>query len=444
MTPSSVASAHAGVVVYLSGIAMNETFPEQLDDHSLGYFARKATDATPGELCRITSELLGEMLPVGDSAVDGIWRLDVVWWVSAPEGIDLDEIAQNLAAIDVDVVLQRRDNAQDPWSDHLDWPKRWHVNVRSGRDAFCCTREARSFVRLWLVASEAPYENEPLSGGHSISSLLETDDETGRLGALADYIRNLARERQHRVTSVQRDREVDSYQDLSVDLRSLGEFAELASESAAQQQQSSVALATTALNLDRTLTLLSQRLDQLAISRPLDDVDWQFAASDRRQWTESIGTVEFNATRAAMCAQSITARLQHRATVAAAAATRANSFAMMIIAVAAGAFSAGALADENRTSWIIAVGCVLFAFGVLAIDASATYAFGHFLVVWIALGIAVAAHRWELVTQHPGYTISAIILGSALAGWLTCWVVDVSRVRLGRFLARPVLPRRPS
>jgi hypothetical protein len=68
---------------------------------------------------------------------------------------------------------------------------------RSEQLAITCTRRALAAVRLWFVASTAPYDG--VTFGQSLSGLLETDDERGTRGALAQYAGYLGRERRHRI-----------------------------------------------------------------------------------------------------------------------------------------------------------------------------------------------------------------------------------------------------
>lgn len=439
-----------GVTVYASGPALSETNPAWLRAAGDTTQAFRTIHATPDSdpdvaLNDATVTLLGELgEPETLNERTGAWRLDIVWWqtnATRPES----DILRLTTALSTSRPVHDIATSLATGRDGAFWdrtPTRWHSSaIGVGGCAVTCTVESRTFVRLWCLCTAASYESS-VPGSHSLSSILETDDETQTRGALADYVTQLARERQHLILSMraalaqQGEREGPGDSATRADTDAILTQA----DRVRRQHDTHAAIVATGFNLDRTREDLARRLDAVGTTtssrRPSV---WHFLTTDHRQTTEAIATTEFNTHRADSLLASLEAERSHIDSKATEQATRANSLATLLLAVAAGALGAAALvpAGGSALDSALGVGGALFAIGVLTIDATIPYRWAHALAAAVGLGLGGYGYfHYNNWSPRCG-----AILGMLL-GLIVCVAVDLlPRTIVARWLARPIIRR---
>lgn len=375
------------------------------------------------KLGQITKESISQAswvsLGIGpDNTLSGAARLDVVLWMAGGELPADDVIGRSIDQVtrQVDTVRLVNENWSrelpmeriDPWTSELTqgwhrWPGGWHTIERNDRFAITCTRRALPAVRMWFVASTARY----LDGhrGNSLSGLLETADELRTRGAFAEYVGYLAVERRHRITGMLTSVVADNTDD---PVKHALEVARLREVEA---------------NINVTAVNISAAASRLAASLgPRDAEGWTFLKADDLDMAKSLATARGNAERAASVQDRLRITQQHQDAEAQRTETRANSYATLLLTVAAGAFTGAALIAKHRTAASIAFAGTLFVIGLLLVDAARPYLRIHLLLataVMAGAGAAgaIAADRSALIGVAGAAIGAAVGLGVFCGAW---------------------------
>ena len=294
----------------------------------------------------------------------------------------------------------------DPWTAGLGlgwhrWPGGWHPIERNDHLAITCTRRALPAVRVWFVASTAPYLDA--DGGRSLSGLIETDDEQGTRGALAEYVGYIAQERRDRLAGMLISDGADLVQDPFQHAVELAKLREVEST-----------INVTAVNVSSAAARLAAWLG------PCGSASWMFLKADGRGIKESLATATGNLGQASAVQDRLQVMQQHsdslaqRAeTQANTAETRANTYATLLLTVVAGAFTGAALVDQHKLAASIVFGGGLFAIGLLIADATRGYLRIHRLLC--AIVMAAAGATWSLAfSKDLWVTAVAAPIGAAL------------------------------
>lgn len=345
-------------------------------------------------------------------------RVDMVLW-TAGGGLPHDEdigrlidkvtgVVDPLKAVHADWSRESLMGGIDPWTAELAqggrrWPGGWHKIERSDHLAITCTRRALPAVRLWFVASTSGYVD--VHGGSSLSGLLETDDAVGTRGALAQYVGYLAVERQHRIAGMLLSSAADHADDVVTHAVEVANLRE------------------TEANINVTAVNVSAAAARLAASLgPRASEGWTFLRGDDRDMAASLATAQGNAERHSAIQARLQATQQHRDAVAQGRDTRANTYATLLLAVAAGAFAGAALASQRRAAASVAFGGTLFVLGLLVVDAARPYRRLHGLLAPAVMAGASAAGAVafgssNLVTAVAAVIGAAVGLGLFYVAW---------------------------
>lgn len=388
------------------------------------------------KLAKLAAEAIAQAawadLSIGpDATLPGAARFDEVLWIAGgklPRDDDIGRLINNVTQ-HAGLMEQFRPNwSGDPLMRHIDrwtseltkgwcqWPGGWHPTQRSDHLAITCTRRALPAVRLWFVASTALYVD--VRGGHSLSDLLETDDERGTRGALAQYVGYLARERRHRVKGMWISEGADQTEDPVSHAQETAKLREVEAE-----------LNVTAVNLSAAAARLAAWLG------PPDSGGWTFLKADDLDMALSLATARGNAERASAIQDRLWVRQQHSDAVAQRAETRANTYATLLLAVVAGAFTGAALVTQRRTAASIAFGGTLFVIGLLVVDAARPYRRIHGLLALAVMAGAGAAGAKAVGTSNVIAAV-AVAIGAATGLGLFYVARELQRRdRLRRFVA---------
>lgn len=388
-----------------------------------------------GTLARIACDVMAEAtwadLGLGpDGTLSCAARLDVVLWAAGGEPPGDPDIgawigavtraADPLSLVGASWSREPLMAIADPWTSELTrgwhlWPGGWHTIERTGKVAITCTASALSAVRVWFVASAAGYV-EP-AGRDSLSGLLETDDKLHVRGPLAQYAGYLAVERRHRIAGMLLSATADATDD---PVRHAVEVANL--------RQAQTNLSVTAVNVSASATRLA------AVLGPRGSAGgWTFLSADKRQLAASLATARGNTGRATAVQDRLQAMQAHADAVQQHAETRANTYATLLLAVAAGAFAGAALPSQHRAAAAAALGGALFVIGLLVVDAARPYLRIHRLLAITALGGAGAAGAAAL---NLGWLLVA---GGAAAGGAAGYCLFRLALTLRRRLAWPFI-----
>lgn len=378
-------------------LATSRTLTESADDPKLVPTARTWLD----RLASSTADDNGAVLRVD--------RVDVTWWVSGPLP-NADELARWL---DLDHPLPAPEPdlpGIDRWEPTIAWPQDWYPLAGTNSLQLSCTRESRAGLRLWLICSTHPHVINPNPGGlPSISALTDRLDAIDQRGRLADYVTNQARARHHLLASMETDAHLPLLHHLATPP---SDALPALAEATAAQATTEQAIQVVEANLTRTRSDLVQALNHLA-GQP---IEWPFAISDATQAQEACATTRYNAGRAHSVERRGQALRAHADATRQEAATRANSYATLLLTVAAGSLAAAQLATETatRTGMVLVVGGALGALGLAVVDASAATTRAHAMVT----GIAGAATGAGAATLGDASTIGLMMAtaGGLLAG----------------------------
>jgi hypothetical protein len=368
-----------------------------------------------GDLAGVAGEMIGEAgwvdLSLGpDGSLPCAARLDVVLWSAGGDPPGNDDIGMWIGAVTraADPLSLLGANwsreplmpVADPWTCELTqswqrWPGGWYELERTSRVAITCTRSALSAVRVWFVASAAGYVDE--AGGESLSGLLETDDRRPVRGALAQYAGYLAVERRHRVAGMLLSATADKAAEAGDPVGHAVEVANL--------RQAETNLNVTVVNVAASADRLAARLGSRGTR------GWAFLTADARELEASLATVRGNVGRAAAVQDRLQVMQAHADALRQQAETHANSYATLLLTVAAGAFAGAALPSQHRAAAAAAFGGALFAISLLVVDAARPYLRIHRLLVVIVLAGAGAAGAAAL-----SLTWSLTLAGAAVGG----------------------------
>lgn len=366
-----------------------------------------------GDLARIARDILPEAawvdLSLGpDGTLSCAARLDIVLWSAGGELPGDDDIGSWIKAVTLAAdplsllgLNWSRESLMpivDPWTSELtrgwqQWPGGWLDIERTSRVAITCTRSALSAVRLWFVASTASYVDK--AGSESLSGLLETDDKLSVRGPLAQYGGYLAVERRHRVAGMLLSATAGATDD---PVRHAVEVANLS--------QAETNLGVTAVNVAASADRLAASLG----SRGMQGL--AFLNSDAREVEASLATARGNVGRAAAVQDRLQAMQAHADAVRQHAETRANSYATLLLTVAAGAFAGAALPSRHRAAAAVAFGGALFVISLLVVDAARPYLRIHRLLAVIVLAGAGVAGAAALGFKWP-VTLFGVAAGGA-------------------------------
>jgi hypothetical protein len=368
-------------------------------------------------------------------------RLDIVLWAAGGElpgdediGRLLDEVTElvdPMKAVHADWSLESLMGSLDPWTaelarDGCRWPGGWQRIERSDHLAITCTRRALPAVRLWFVASTSGYVD--VHGRRSLSGLLETDDAVATRGALAGYVGRLAVERQDRMAGMLLSKAAD----LTDDVVTHGvQVAKL------RETETNINIA--GVNVCAAAARLAASLG------PRASEDWTFLRGDDRDIEISLATARGNAERQSAVQARLQVMQQHRDAVAQGRDTRANTYATLLLAVAAGAFAGAALASQRRAAASIAFGGTLFVVGLLVVDAARSYRRIHGALALAVMAGAGAAGAAAFGSSKLVTALAAVI-GAAVgfALFYVAWDWQRSRDRPGRLLGWLIAIPRPS
>jgi hypothetical protein len=185
----------------------------------------------------------------------------------------------------------------------------------------------------------------------------------------------------------------------------------------------------TAVDLSAAASFLAASLG------PPDSGGWTFLKADDLDITESLATARGNAERASAIQDRLWVKQQHSDAVAQRAETRANTYATLLLAVVAGAFTGAALVTERRTAASIAFGGTLFVIGLLVVDAARPYRRIHgFLALAVMAGAGAAGAK--AVGTNNVIAAVAVAIGAATGFGLFYLARELQRRhRLRRFVA---------
>jgi len=419
-----------GVTLIVSGLRLKapEAWSAVTDQAIWRKYAPSGHDAAD-ELAQLAEEGISQTdwaYPnIGpDDTFSDIPRLDWVLWVAGGE-LPGDEDIGRL----IDKVTRRVDprnlfaaywsseplmDSIDPWTSELTqvwhrWPGGWHNIERNDHVAITCTLQALPAVRLWFVASTARYVD--VQGGNSLSGLLETDDQRRTRGALAQYVGDLALERRHRIAGMLISKAADLTDDSVEHALQVADLREVET------------------NINVIAVSVSAATARLAAwLGPRDSEGWAFLKSDDRDIAASLIMERGNAERAS----AIQAWQQHRDAVAQQRDTRANTYATLLLAVVAGAFTGAALANQRRAAASIAFGGTLFVIGLLVVDAARSYRRIHGLLALTVMAGAGAAGAKAFGGNNVIAAV-AVAIGAAIGLGLFYVASELQRPR--RFVA---------
>lgn len=407
----------------------------------------RGTDAA-GQLARIAGEVMAEAawidLSLGqDTTLSCAARLDVVLWTAGGEPPGDEDIGSWIGAVTratdplslVGAGWSREPLMAivDPWTSELTrgwhlWPGGWQEIERTGRLAITCTRSALSAVRVWFLASAASYV-EP-AGGESLSGLLETDDELAVRGVLAQYAGYLAVERRQRIAGMLLSVTADVTDD---PVRHAVQVANL--------RQAKTNLDVAAVNVSASAIRLA------AVLGSRGSEGWALLNADKQEMVASLATARGNAERANAIQDGLQATQAHADAVRQQAETRANTYATLLLAVVAGAFTGAALPSQHRAATSVAIGGALFVIGLLVVDAARPYLRIHRLLAITVLAGAGAAGAAALGLRWPLVVAGAAVGGAAGYG-LFCLVQALRRQPpwplVARLTRQPGTPDRPA
>jgi hypothetical protein len=147
----------------------------------------------------------------------------------------------------------------------------------------------------------------------------------------------------------------------------------------------------------------------------------------------SLATARGNTGRATAVQDRLQAMQAHADAVQQHAETRANTYATLLLAVAAGAFAGAALPSQHRAAAAAALGGALFVIGLLVVDAARPYLRIHRLLAITALGGAGAAGAAALNLSW------LLVAGGAAAGGAAGYCLFRLALTLRRRLAWPFI-----
>lgn len=257
------------------------------------------------------------------------------------------------------------------------------------------TRPLLGFQRVWLLCSTAPFEG---SSVWSLSGILVTDDETGREGALRQYIACRGRLRQHSLATAHNDRMLPSSPGIDVDAGVVRYFQRMTAAGCALQQS----------NAESAARLFSLRLQQLG---SVDCARVQLSA-DSDEIKQSVETAKFNSVRAESVCEYASFRAAERF-------ARDGVYATLWLATVAGVVAAVALASgaRDRAAAGMLVGGFLASFGLVFVDWSRRVGPIHRLCTGLCLGVAGQGlsvlerlQRWEGLAGVVGFFVVGIFL----------------------------------
>src|SRR5712691_2772386 len=136
----------------------------------------------------------------------------------------------------------------------------------------------------------------------------------------------------------------------------------------ANLRQAQTNLSVTAVNVSASATRLAAALGPRGSAG-----GWTFLSADKRQMAASLATAQGNTGRATAVQDRLQAMQAHADAVQQHAETRANTYATLLLAVAAGAFAGAALPSQHRAAAAAALGGALFVIGLLVVDAARPY-----------------------------------------------------------------------
>lgn len=386
-----------------------------------------------------------------DTAADAVDRLELVWHWRPAEGQpaagstaeEWHQHQQCLADLTNRFLVEA--SPYDPWRQDPTRPGAWHRPVGHGPFLASCTSESRSFVRLWLITTRAPYVPGPR---RSLLDLCETDSESGRRGSLASYTVAMGRARHYLVSSVSNGLDVHEFRHDS--LRPAGTLRSIRDRSAKQRIAAAGlrTAATTAAEIAadlatdlRRLCAADARLDPLTPDQPAIP----FAAEDRLQMADALGLVDFNWERVAAVEHQLTAIETHDDNIATGRATRATSMSTVLLAVTAAAVGAAQLSQtyRGRVSLALMAGGALLAVGVLVLDSTTATTRAHLLSMTIA-GASVGTGLGLWASWPIPLVVVAAGLGALSGATITlaieAFTFSARLHTVRRWLLRPVVP----
>ena len=382
---------------------------------------------------------------------EAVDRLELVWyWRPAEERSEAGGTAEEwhqhqqcLADLTGRFLVEA--SPYDPWQQDPTRSGAWHRPVGHGPFLTSCTSESRSFVRLWLITTRAPYVPGPR---RSLLDLCETDSESGRRGSLASYAVAMGRARHFLVSSVSNGLDVHEFRHDS--LRPAGTLRSIRDRSAKQRiaaaglRTAATTAAGTATDLAtdlRRLCAADARLDPLTADRPAIP----FASEDQLQMADALGLVDFNQERVAAVEHQLTAIETHDDNMATGRATRATSMSTVLLAVTAAAVGAAQLSqtDRGRVSLALTAGGALLAVGVLVLDSTTATTRAHLLSLAIAgasvgIGLGLGA-GWPLLLVLVAASLGALS-GATLTLAIEAITFSARMSAVRRWLLRPVVP----
>jgi hypothetical protein len=414
--PGVMTSGGSGVIVHASGNGLVPPADWQgPPDHGLSGQVHRNIFSGPGEWASATTTLLDEAL----GAQGELDHLNIVWWRTTSAADHADIIRSTIDTLSGVLAYRnlQAESADDLWPTTIDYDRGWHAV--SGVDSLtvACTNEPNARLRIWYIASDASYIAP--DGHPSISGLLEVDDTTGLPGALADYAAKLAATRQHLYTSAVRDARIIEPNPSKP--MSSNELLELAGH-VRWLNHAHQGLITAGHNLAYSREQLVQRINALA-GKP--GWPWRFAVDDAHQQDAASATTSFNVTRAEGIFTAERERRQHQDSIDNTKATRSNSYATLLLAVAAGALGTAQLASgrHHRVGVALLGGGLLLGIGLLVLDA-APYRYSRPQRILIATGVATAAVGIGAYQFWAATTCVAIGAAGAAVGFISAWLVD--------------------